>query len=712
MGRIGRLMAVVAACATTALGPLPAGASGSPMVAVSPVPAVAAAQIRQTDGPPVGSTGRAPLMIVLDASGSMALPDAPGERMEVARSALDDVVRSLPDDAEVGLTVYGTSTGPNRSEREAGCADVKLLRPVGPVDRDALREVIDGVEPSGYSPIGAALRQAATGLPDAGPRSILLVSDGFDFCHPPDPCAVAKELAQADPDLAIHVIGVQVNTAAAEQLSCIAAATGGVYLGSRYDPPPDMSGWTDRQRQDDRQRQETERTRIEGVRKQLADRLRAGYQRSATAYEAGGDTITGSPEPSQDAPVMPPGSYLDDTFSRGTYSAEGGRKSGTVRYYRLPLGVDMTPWISATLVGDERSEDYHQRGLRLTLVDADDDACLPAAEETTSGGDRDPIPLVTVAVGGVQPGAEGWSARCRADTPVFLRVERLGEYGFGRALPVQLQVRGEPPVATDTDRTAAPEGPESTAPAAGGATAVSGGSSFATAAALTPGSTVADSLVAGETRFYVIPLGWGQRLAYRVSPTGLGTPVDGGDGGARVAIRNPLWVPVEVQAEQQNSALVKRDYGTDAAGTNDLTGSTAVPVAWGNRTSDDAAVHGYAAAGRYYLLLSLAPSTGAAGATTVTDYTVPFTLTVSTQDATDGPKAPEYLSGNGSGVTRSTPTVPSTTVANGAAAVAGTSSGFPPGWLWAVGGAAAALVLAAGLALLLRRRPRSTARPH
>lgn len=733
MGRVGRLLGVVACCVTTVLGPLPAGGTTPPHVtlpslgAVSPMVA-AGAQLRQADGPPVGSTGRAPLMIVLDASGSMGLQDAPGERMDVARSAVDEVVGSLPADASVGLTVYGTSTGANTSERAAGCADVTLLRPIGPLDREALRDVVDGVEPSGYSPIGAALRQAATGLPDTGPRSILLVSDGFDFCSPPDPCAVAKELARTDPDLAIHVIGVQVNAAAAEQLSCIAVATGGVYVGTRYDPPPDRSGWTEQQRERDRQQQETERTRAKGLQDQLAERLRVGYQRAATAYTAVGDAITGSPEPSEDAPVMTPGGYLDDTFSRGTYAADGGRKNGTVRYYRVPLGAGMTPWVSATLVGDRRSEDHHQRGLRLTLVDAEDDACLTASEETTSGGDRDPLPLVTVTAGGVQPGADGWSAECRVDAPVFLRVERLGEYGFGRALPVQLQVRSEPPVATDTDRseaTAPDAGPEVTAPAAGPATVVAGGSSFATATPLTPGSTIADSLVAGETRFYVVPVGWGQRLQYRVSPSGLGTPVDGGSGGAVVAIRNPLWVPVEVQAQQQNSALVKRDYGTgsaDAGGAADtdaaadLTGSTAVPVAWGNRASDDADMRGYATAGRYYLLLSLAPSTAnTAPSPTNTattgglDYTVPFTLTVAVQNTPDAPSAPKYLGGNGSGVARSTPAVTPDDVAVGAVPP---SSGFLPGWLWAIGGAALALVLAAGVALLFRRRTRSTSRPR
>lgn len=295
MGRIGRLVTAVLACATVVVGPLPAGADVHVGIPATPI---GQGGLGQADGPPIGSTGRAPLMIVLDASGSMSLEDAPGERMGLARSAVNEVVGGLPDDAEVGLTVYGTRTGANSSEREAGCADVTLVRPVGPVDRDAVRGTIDGVEPSGYSPIGVALRQAAAGLPDDGPRSILLISDGFDFCNPPDPCDVAKELAQADPDLAVHVIGVQVNTAAAEQLSCIAAATGGVYLGTRYDPPPDMSGWTDQQREEDRQRRETERARVEGLQQQLAERLRTGYQREATEYRA-------SATPSPDRPSRP-----------------------------------------------------------------------------------------------------------------------------------------------------------------------------------------------------------------------------------------------------------------------------------------------------------------------------------------------------------------------------------------------------------------------
>jgi Ca-activated chloride channel family protein len=92
-----------------------------------------------------------------------------------------------------------------------------------------MKRAIDQVQARGWTPVGASLRAAEQDLPASGERTVVLVSDGIDSCAPPDPCEVARELAQRGTHLKVHTIGFQIDGPAREQLQCIAEATGGTY---------------------------------------------------------------------------------------------------------------------------------------------------------------------------------------------------------------------------------------------------------------------------------------------------------------------------------------------------------------------------------------------------------------------------------------------------------------------------------------------------
>lgn len=169
----------------------------------------------------------APTVLVLDSSGSMAEEEGSGTRMDAAQTAATGLVDALPDDAVLGLVAYGTSTGSSAAEKPAGCADVKTMRDAVALDRSAVTAAIRGLTPSGYTPIGASLRQAADLLPMQGDSAIVLLSDGEDTCAPPAPCDVARELKAQRPGLTISTVGFKT---ANDELACIAQATGGLYL--------------------------------------------------------------------------------------------------------------------------------------------------------------------------------------------------------------------------------------------------------------------------------------------------------------------------------------------------------------------------------------------------------------------------------------------------------------------------------------------------
>ncbi len=171
-----------------------------------------------------------PTVLILDASGSMNQTDAPGPRIDAAKNAAQGLVNGLPDDATIGLMTYGTGTGSSDAEQAAGCQDVKTLIPLGRLDRGQMHSAIFGLHASGYTPISLALRTAVSELPTDGSRqAIVLVSDGEDTCGSP-PCDEAQQAKQSHPGLAISTVGFRTEAEANDQLSCIASATGGLFV--------------------------------------------------------------------------------------------------------------------------------------------------------------------------------------------------------------------------------------------------------------------------------------------------------------------------------------------------------------------------------------------------------------------------------------------------------------------------------------------------
>lgn len=182
-----------------------------------------------------GDTGAAavttgvPTVLVVDASASMLIDDAPGPRIDAARAAADGLIEALPDDAVLGLVTYGTSTDDSPASQAAGCRDVTTLADPGDLGADGNRETlarqVAGLSPSGYTPIAESLRQAAGLLPD-GDTAVIVISDGEDSCGDP-PCEAAAELREQNPGLRISTVGFKTAT---PELACIARTTDGLFV--------------------------------------------------------------------------------------------------------------------------------------------------------------------------------------------------------------------------------------------------------------------------------------------------------------------------------------------------------------------------------------------------------------------------------------------------------------------------------------------------
>lgn len=165
--------------------------------------------------------------IVVDASKSMWGQIDGQSKMEIAKTTLEEVSYWLPDDLDLALRAYGSTSASNQNN----CADSSLLVPFGETNREYIRHAIAGLRPTGQTPIAYALNQVARDFGNSqSDRTVVLVSDGIESCGG-DPVTAAYALRQQG--IVVHLIGFGLGNATDEDaasLQAVANASGGRYV--------------------------------------------------------------------------------------------------------------------------------------------------------------------------------------------------------------------------------------------------------------------------------------------------------------------------------------------------------------------------------------------------------------------------------------------------------------------------------------------------
>ncbi|MEW1911672.1 VWA domain-containing protein [Kitasatospora sp. NPDC085895] len=258
-------------------------------------------------GGTTAATTEAPKVdLVLDVSGSMRATDIEGRsRISVAQQSIGEVIDALPAETEFGIRTLG-ATYPGNDKAE-GCKDTKQLYPVGKTNKVEAKTAVATLRPTGWTPIGLALRGAAQDLGN-GPttRRVVLITDGEDSCAPPDPCEVARELASQGINLVVDTLGLAHDDKTRQQLLCIANATGGTYTDVR-------------------------------TKEQLTDKVKQLVNRAGETYRVTPAKVAGA-DACPNAPVLRPGVYSD----REKFSEH--------RVYRVPVkaGEELRASVSVT----------------------------------------------------------------------------------------------------------------------------------------------------------------------------------------------------------------------------------------------------------------------------------------------------------------------------------------------------------------------------
>ena len=170
--------------------------------------------------------GSVRMALILDASGSMWGQINGTPKIQIAKSAMYDLIDSLSADMHVGLFAYG-------HRRKGDCNDIEMLMPAAKLNTDLMKKKIKAINPKGKTPLSASVLKAAKTLDYLGKRSsVVLVSDGLETCDI-DPCKLAMELSTKGKDFTIHVIGFDISKGEQARLRCMADKTGGMFLAAK-----------------------------------------------------------------------------------------------------------------------------------------------------------------------------------------------------------------------------------------------------------------------------------------------------------------------------------------------------------------------------------------------------------------------------------------------------------------------------------------------
>lgn len=175
-------------------------------------------------------------LLMLDSSGSMAAQVPGGNKLDVAKQALRGYVGFATAVSQVGFLVYGHKGNNTEAGKPESCVGIDLLSPIGQVQFESFSGTLDQFQPTGWTPIAAALTKAGeafVGKEDAVNR-IIMVSDGIETCEG-DPVAVAQQLHNDGLAIQISVIGFDIAEGSADQaqLRKIAEVTNGEYFDAK-----------------------------------------------------------------------------------------------------------------------------------------------------------------------------------------------------------------------------------------------------------------------------------------------------------------------------------------------------------------------------------------------------------------------------------------------------------------------------------------------
>lgn len=156
------------------------------------------------------------VMVIVDGSGSMNESFLGQSRIGLARRSIAHIARTLPAPVSIGLIDF------------TDCTSVVPHKFYEAPERGELVRKVEALTPNGGTPLARSIERAGNLVSGQAPATIIVVSDGEDTCRG-DPCAAARAVKAAKPNVVINVIDIS-GERGRPVIQCIANATGGRVL--------------------------------------------------------------------------------------------------------------------------------------------------------------------------------------------------------------------------------------------------------------------------------------------------------------------------------------------------------------------------------------------------------------------------------------------------------------------------------------------------
>jgi Ca-activated chloride channel family protein len=170
------------------------------------------------------------IMILVDSSGSMAGKVDGGVKMDLAKNAVREFSKQMPEGANVSLVAYGHKGSNQSKDKAISCKGIEEVYPLGAYDEGQFNRALGKFKPVGYTPLADSLKYAQKKLSNQknAENIVYVVSDGIETCGG-DPVKAAKELNSSSIKAVVNIIGFDLNDEGQRQLKAVADAGGGKY---------------------------------------------------------------------------------------------------------------------------------------------------------------------------------------------------------------------------------------------------------------------------------------------------------------------------------------------------------------------------------------------------------------------------------------------------------------------------------------------------
>ncbi|MFJ8645294.1 hypothetical protein ACIRNI_04145 [Streptomyces sp. NPDC093546] len=327
-----------------------------------------------------------------------------------------------------------------------------------------------------------------------------------------------------------------------------------------------------------------------GAQTWTAGQARAAGQPAPYTFAEGAQRTKGAASTSE-APRLTAGATYRDSIDRGEKLV-----------YRIDLDAERDAYVSAVAVPEPGTKVAFADGLEVSLQDRDGYEC--SSNDSKFGSAEFPRPLAAYAHRTIEKDRTS----CQKADSYYVVIERSASDDKEAAAspkPWELEIRHQiEPKVKEVGPTAAPSAWPSASPPppAGGPRERPGGAGFFDATGLTQGEWT-DRIEPGQSRFYRVPVDWGQQIFASADLGSADLGSSAGQGYVGNALSMTLFNPMQGVVGSADS--VSYDGKQKAAALDPLP-----PVRYENRFDSSAKFEDMRFAGWYYLRVSLSPEVG------------------------------------------------------------------------------------------------------